>query len=339
MIVTVSNGGPVCPNEFTSSLHATCNQPDVTYSWTRVGSVFWLLDGADQTKVGAGTYILTVQNAQRCMISAQTEITTYPASEPRIVVPETGCGTVHVSLTDSSPFTNIVWRVANGTVVRGQGSPSADVDPAPEASSGGLWINLTADMAGSGCHVESTSHVVAITGSGEAEISTSPSTCSNTLNMASVEGITGAAYSWSVANGSIVSGNGTPSIEYVANGAGNVTLSVNMTSGSCVVSGMTMVAVQSGPNITRPPGSVSISSGQRTTLSVDADGANLQFNWYRGVAPDRTQLVASGQDRYFTTPPLTTTTSYWVEAWNACGADQSATATVMMAGRRRAASH
>jgi len=337
MTVTAGNGGPVCPSEHSSSLHATCNQTGVTYRWNRIGSLNWSLDGADQTNVGAGTYVVTVQNAQGCVATAQTEITTYPVAEPQIVVPETSCGTVHVSLSDSSPFTNIEWRIVNGSVVHGQGSPSAEVDPAPEASSGGLWIRLTADVAGSGCHVESTSHRVAINGGGEPEISTPATTCPNSQTPASVEGSTGATYSWSVANGSIVSGDGTRSIEYVANGAGDVTLSVNRTSGSCAESGMTMVAVQSRPSITEQPLSVSINSGQRTTLSVGATGTSLQFNWYRGIAPDRTQPVASGPDRYFTTPPLTTTTSYWVDVWNTCGAVQSATASVAIGSRRRAA--
>jgi hypothetical protein len=341
MTITASNGGPVCPDEYTSSLHATSNQTGVTFTWTRLGSVFWWLNGADQTSIGAGTYVVTVQNGSGCSLSAQTVVTTNFVVTPRIAVPERTCGTVHVSLSDSSLFTNIVWRVVNGTVIHGQGTASADVDPAPEATTGGLWIRLTADMPGSGCHVESISHEVMIDSTAAAALSVSApaSTCAGASNTASVEGSATNTYSWSISNGSIVSGQGTRNIEYVANGPGVTVLSVSMTDGSCAENGVAMTTVSSSPTITSPPESTLISVGQRATLSVGAAGTDLLFDWYRGVSPDRSQLVASGPDSQFTTPPLTTTTSYWVEARNACGADRSATALVIVNGRRRAASH
>lgn len=341
LTVTASNGGPVCPDEYTSSLHATSNQTGVTFRWVRIGSNFWWLDGADQASIGAGTYLVSVQNAQGCSASAQTVVTTNFTATPNIVVPERTCGTAHVSLSDSSLFTNIVWLVVNGTVTHGQGTASADVEPAPEATSGGLWIRLTADMPGSGCHVESTSHEVMIdtTAAVALSISAPASTCAGASNTASVEGSASSAYNWSISNGSIVSGQGTSNIEYVANGPGVVVLSVNVTAGSCAENGVAMTTVSSTPTITTPPENTSISVGQRATLSAGATGTDLQFDWYRGVWPDRSQLVASGPDSHFTTPPLTATTSYWVEASNACGADRSANALVIVSGRRRAASH
>jgi hypothetical protein len=62
------------------------------------------------------------------------------------------------------------------------------------------------------------------------------------------------------------------------------------------------------------------------------------YDWYEGQSGDRSQLVASGPSPSFTTPPLTSTTSYWVEVRSECGSVESSTATVRLnvKARRRA---
>jgi sugar lactone lactonase YvrE len=84
------------------------------------------------------------------------------------------------------------------------------------------------------------------------------------------------------------------------------------------------------PSITTPPASQTIVSGQTATLSVVAAGtAPLTYQWYQGMSPNTAAPVVGGTAASLTTPPLTATTSYWVQVSNASATPaQSATATV-----------
>jgi hypothetical protein len=90
-------------------------------------------------------------------------------------------------------------------------------------------------------------------------------------------------------------------------------------------SGTTCVAAA----ITTQPSSQAIQSGQMATLSVTATGtAPLGYQWYQGTAGDTMAPIPGATSLSFTTPSLTTTTSYWVRVSNACGSINSAAATV-----------
>jgi uncharacterized cupredoxin-like copper-binding protein len=90
------------------------------------------------------------------------------------------------------------------------------------------------------------------------------------------------------------------------------------------------VASNDPARITTDPSSVTINSGQTTTLTVVAAGATpLTYKWYRGNSGSTANPVGSNSAS-FTTPALTANTSYWVRVSNAdnpSGADSS-TATV-----------
>ncbi len=84
----------------------------------------------------------------------------------------------------------------------------------------------------------------------------------------------------------------------------------------------------SPPSITTQPQSQSIPAGQTATLSVAATGtAPLSYGWYQGTSGDASHPVGTNASS-FTTPPLTSVTSYWVRVSNACGQVNSSTATV-----------
>lgn len=105
----------------------------------------------------------------------------------------------------------------------------------------------------------------------------------------------------------------------VRNNCGSVnsrTVTVNVT--SCVL-----------PSITTQPGDQTINSGQTATLTVAASGTPpLRYQWYRGLRGDISNPVSGATSSSFTTPSLTTTTSYWVYVENACGHDDSRTVTI-----------
>ena len=77
------------------------------------------------------------------------------------------------------------------------------------------------------------------------------------------------------------------------------------------------------------PADQSVASGATATLTVATTAGTppLSYQWYQGTAGDTSTPVGTDSPS-FTTPPLTTTTSYWVRVTNAFGSDDSRTATV-----------
>ena len=76
------------------------------------------------------------------------------------------------------------------------------------------------------------------------------------------------------------------------------------------------------------PTSQTIASGQTATLSVGASGEGLSYQWYVGASGTTSGPVNGATTSVFTTPALTSTTSYWVRVSNPAGAVDSNTATV-----------
>ncbi len=98
--------------------------------------------------------------------------------------------------------------------------------------------------------------------------------------------------------------------------------------GSSFSRGFTIVVAGVAPTITNQPDSTTINSGGTTTLTVAASGTSPTFQWYRGASGVTTSSVSGATSASFTTPPLSTTTSYWVRASNSEGAANSNAATV-----------
>jgi O-glycosyl hydrolase len=83
------------------------------------------------------------------------------------------------------------------------------------------------------------------------------------------------------------------------------------------------------PSITTQPQSQTITSGQAATLSVVAAGTTpLTYQWYRGSSGTTTSPLSGATSSIYTTPALTSTTSYWVRVSNAAGTANSSTATI-----------
>jgi Ig-like domain CHU_C associated len=97
-------------------------------------------------------------------------------------------------------------------------------------------------------------------------------------------------------------------------------------------SGTATITVTQPPMITTQPQSQSIAPGTMATLSVTATGtAPLTYQWYVGPSGTTTNPIAGATASSFTTPALTSTTSYWVRVSNAGGSANSNTATITVA--------
>ena len=82
------------------------------------------------------------------------------------------------------------------------------------------------------------------------------------------------------------------------------------------------------PKITVQPTSVSINSGETTTLSVTATGDALIYQWYAGLRGDMSNPVSGANSVSLTTEPLTSDGAYWVSVSNNCNTAISISATV-----------
>jgi subtilisin family serine protease len=86
------------------------------------------------------------------------------------------------------------------------------------------------------------------------------------------------------------------------------------------------------PSIVTQPQSQTISGGQSATLSVVAAGtAPLSYQWYIGASGNTASPIPGATASTYTTPPLTSTTSYWVRVSNSVSSVDSATATITVA--------
>jgi hypothetical protein len=88
-------------------------------------------------------------------------------------------------------------------------------------------------------------------------------------------------------------------------------------------------------NIVMQPEDVSIRRGDGATFAITASGTEpIAWQWYRGTAVDRSAPVPGSSSPVLTVFPQETT-SYWVEISNACGVQQSRTATATVDPVRR----
>jgi len=82
------------------------------------------------------------------------------------------------------------------------------------------------------------------------------------------------------------------------------------------------------PAITTQPMGQTIGPGQTATLSVAATGMTLSYQWYVGTSGTTSNPIPGATATSYTTPALTSATSYWVRVSNTYGSADSYTATV-----------
>ncbi|MES2661050.1 MAG: cadherin-like beta sandwich domain-containing protein [Verrucomicrobiota bacterium] len=89
------------------------------------------------------------------------------------------------------------------------------------------------------------------------------------------------------------------------------------------------VMAQAPVIVTQPACCQTITSGTSVDLMVEAAGGPAPtFQWYRGYKGDTSNLLAGETSALFTTPALTTNTSYWVRVANVSGTMDSDTASI-----------
>ncbi|WP_214228999.1 gliding motility-associated C-terminal domain-containing protein, partial [Pedobacter sp. B4-66] len=139
----------------------------------------------------------------------------------------------------------------------------------------------------------------------------------------------GVTYKWyTTAIGGTAVGTGTTFTTPAV--TATVTYYVEASTASCVSTGRTAVKVNASPIPTAPTAIDGVNgplcSGTTATLSVTNPDAALTYSWYT-VATGGTSIA---QGVTFTTPALTTTTTYYVESSNATGCTSTTRTSVVV---------
>ncbi|MEI8036959.1 MAG: CAP domain-containing protein [Verrucomicrobiota bacterium] len=91
---------------------------------------------------------------------------------------------------------------------------------------------------------------------------------------------------------------------------------------------LSVTAMPPAPAILSQPVSPTITKNTSTTVTVIASGYSLSYQWYSGTTGTLTNPISGATTASYTTPVLTTTTSYWVRVTNVAGFVNSKTAQV-----------
>ena len=118
--------------------------------------------------------------------------------------------------------------------------------------------------------------------------------------------------------------------------SGSSTITVTVSDGTQTAPSSFLLTVAPGvpATISTQPQSQAIATGSTATLSVAAAGtAPFSYQWYRGPSGNTANPIGGATASSYTTPPLTSATSYWVRVSNGFGtpADSNTAAITVQA--------
>jgi hypothetical protein len=222
-------------------------------------SYLWSTGETTQTITvsASGTYSVTVTGAGGCTGSDSHAVTISNNLTPVITGPASACDSA--VLDAGSGFNSYLWSTGETT------------QTITVTTSGTYSVTVT----GAGGCTGSDSHGIAI-GTPFTTSITSPATVTaGTLgHQASVPALTGAAYTWSITNGTITSGQHTSAITFKAGAAGTINLSVTVTLNGCSAGDSNSITVT--PGAAAPPdvkivksGPSSVQAGAQFVYAID----------------------------------------------------------------------
>ncbi|MFL6248501.1 MAG: beta strand repeat-containing protein [Thermoanaerobaculia bacterium] len=258
---TITAPAAVCAN--TNGNASVASQAGATYAWTVTnGTIVGAANGPNITFTAgaAGNVALSVNvTAGTCSSNGSTNV---PITAPPVVTitgPTSVCASTPFTLDAGSGFTSYLWST-------GATSPSITVTQTNASQT------YSVTVSNGGCSATDT-HTV--TASGPNATITAPSSVSEhaTGLSASVPAQAGAAYVWTIDNGTITAGQGTNAITFDAGdaGLGSTTLTAQVTVGGCSATGTVGINVN-GPG----PSQADLSISKSAPASVQA-GANIVY--------------------------------------------------------------
>jgi len=253
-----------------------------TFQWRNFGTPLVGATAQQLTVTNGGSYTVTVSNAAGCSAtSSPTSVTVNSSVNVTISGPTTFCSGGNVTLTanpsgGSGSFTAFQWLL-NGSPIGGATASTFN------ATAGGSYSVTVTDSGG--CTGTSAPTTVTANAPPPAAISAPSSVCANSVVSASIVGggVAGATYTWTVSNGTLQTGQGTPSITFNVTNATPVSLSVVATKNSCSANGSASIAVgpfvptitSSGPTSFCPGGSVTLTASSGASFQWLLNGSPI----------------------------------------------------------------
>jgi|GEM_PF-1172360 len=315
VVVTGTPSAPSAPINTTPIGNLTiCSGSTTTLSVSGVGTISWYTASAGGTYLGTGTNFTTpilststtyfVQDSN-CLASSRTAITVTVNTTPTILftVPSSRCDAGSVTLDASASVGTINWynALTGGTLV-GTGTPFTT----PAISSTTTYY---ASATNAGCTSSPRQSVVATVYTTPTITTTTPATrCgagSVTLGATTSAGI----INWydALTGGNLV-GTGTSLTTSIT---GTTTYYVDATVATCSSSPRIAVIATVNP-IPTFTSTTPASRCDAGTLTLGATASAGTINWYDALTGG--SLVGTGAS--FTTPTISTTTTYYVDATN-----------------------
>ncbi len=247
--VTV-NPLPPAPTITASGPTTFCQGGSVTLTASAGSSWLWSNGATTQsiTVISGGNYSVTIADGNGCTsTSAPTPVTVTSPPIVRISGPSSMCGAGTATLTvEGSGISSVTWST---------GATTTSITVAPTSTTTYSAVVVT------GSCTTTVSHTITVSNAGPPLSISAPASVPalSAGNVASVPGGTTESYSWSIFNGTITSGQGTPAITFTAGASGAVTLNVTMESSGCPSNGTTTIAIESCATV--PPSLISPAPG------------------------------------------------------------------------------
>jgi hypothetical protein len=235
----LSSSNPVCLGQSTTL--------SVSGSWT---SYHWLPGGETSPTISVSPgettdYGVVLEDATGCVARGYLRVSVGSLLMVTLAAGNNGpiCEGQSLQLSASTvPGATYAWTGPSGFT-------SAEQNPqilsAPLSAAGVYGVTATVD----GCASPAATTTVVVRALPSAAISAPASICPDSGNSASVASAgAGATYSWTIGNGTITSGAGTPAITFTAGPSGSVQLDVTVTDANgCSASGSRSVSITAGP--------------------------------------------------------------------------------------------
>jgi hypothetical protein len=246
------------------------------------------------------------------------------ATQPASVTINSGqTTTLNVSATGDGPLTYEWFEGASGTTTTPVGTNAASFTTPNLTTTTSYWVRVT----NAGNTTGTNSNTATVTVRQPAAITTAPA--STTINSGQTATLSVLAsgdlpitYEWYRGpSGNTTNPVGTNSASFTTPALSSTTdfwVKVkNLANVTGVNSAAATVTVRQPPAITTAPAATSVNYGDSTTLSVVASGDGpFTYQWYQGASGVTTTPVGANSAS-FTTPALSSTTSYWVKVSNA----------------------